>query len=99
MIKLKIDPITRRILGYSQVLNNTKVYHDDILIENKELYNVDFASNLLYTLEENIVKLEDYINEIDEIKNELNELLKESEHDYFMRLIVDEEVDLTTARE
>ena len=98
MIKLKIDPITRKILGYSQVLDNTKVYHDDILMEDEELYGLDFTGGLLYTTDESIVESKDCVDEIVELRNELDELSKESEHDYFMRLIVDEEVELTEAR-
>lgn len=68
-------------------------------MEDEELYGLDFTGGLLYTTDESIVESKDCVDEIVELRNELDELSKESEHDYFMRLIVDEEVELTEARE
>lgn len=103
MYKIVKDPITNKILSCIKVLPNIPIYNTDILIDDDNIQNINFTSPISISDEGEFCELtedniSDYDNEINILSSQMFELSKESENDYLMRLIIDEEKDLSEAR-
>ena len=104
MYKIITDPITHKILSYIKILPNIPVYNTDILIDDEKLSDADFSAVTIISDEGEFSKItpeniSDYDKDIDSLSSQIIELSSESENDYLMRLVVDEEKDLSEARQ
>ena len=97
MYKIEIDPITKKILSCSEVLQNTPVYSDDIIVSAEYLSGFDPKKNMIMDADGTLQE-DDCEDEIAEIQKRTDELSRESEQDYFMRLVIDEGRGVSTAR-
>ena len=87
MIKIQIDPITKKVLGYTKVQDNTQVYSTDLLISETDLSDVNITSSTIYT--EDGFGEDDCETSIQKINEQINKLQGTSESDFFMTHIMD----------
>lgn len=87
MIKIQIDPITKKVLGYTKVQDNTQVYSTDLLISETDLSDVNITSSTIYT--EDGFGEDDCETSIQKINEQINKLQGTSESDFFMTQIID----------
>ena len=99
MIKLYIDPISRRVNGYCNILPNTPIFNDDILIDESELedFTTSDLSSMVYNEDGSFRKIEDEEDDSGSSEKELQELSKETDEEMFLRLLM-EGVDINEAR-
>ena len=74
MIKLIIDDLTGKILGYTKVRNNTCLYKDDVLVEENELAGMKIEN--AYWVDGKVVNKEEtegYYAEMAALEDELKE--------------------------
>ena len=103
MVKYKVikDPITNKILSYTKVQNNTPCYSTDIIIDGKDMYDVDFSQTMLLTEEGKFVvqkEADSCGDEIQSIREQIQVFSSKNDYDYFMDLIL-EGADVSEARE
>lgn len=86
MIKLKIDPITNRILSYCVVLSSTPLYKDDILLDDSTASSMDLDK---YYIDGQIVSKEkgEYEQAIDELESKLFEFNGFNEEKFFFDFV------------
>lgn len=86
MIKIEIDPITRRILSYSKVMSSTPLYKDDILLDDAMVPAMDLNK---YFIDGKITSSEksDYERAMDELEAKLFEFNGFNEQNYFFDLV------------
>lgn len=90
MYKLEIDPISCKILSFSKVLESTVLYKEDILIEDEKMPQI--MAGKRYVFQD---------GEIRELQGKAKAAAlrkHETEYEYFMHLMVDEELDMAQAR-
>ncbi len=100
MIKIQKDPITNKVLCYTEVRSNTPVYSTDILMDEKEIpegLTLD-ASMLLTDDREFIEQTDKCDDEVQKICSQIQAVSGEEDSDYFMRMIL-EGSSLAEARE
>ncbi len=89
MIKVEIDPITKKVLSYTKVQSNTQVYTSDMVFEEKDLpenLNIPYIyenGTFSKLTEENCDK------SVENLCNKISGIAKESDIDYFLRLLMD----------
>ena len=74
MIKLIIDDLTGKILGYTKVRSNTCLYKEDILVEERELAGMKIEN--AYWEDGKVIhkeKTEEYYAEMAALENEIRE--------------------------
>ncbi len=86
MIKLEIDPITRRILAYVAILSNSQIFKDDIILEDSMVPSMDLNK---YYINGEIVSSEktEYEKNVEELELKLSEFNTFDEDKYFFNLV------------
>lgn len=98
MIKIKIDPLTKKVLSYTKVQSNTPVYSTDIIVNDSELSNLLMTPTLYSNGELVEITSENYNFEIEDINKLISEISKISDNDYFMQMIMNGS-DISEARD
>ena len=86
MIKLEIDPITRRILAYVAILSNSQIFKDDIILEDSMVPSMDLNK---YYINGEIVSSEktEYEKNVEELELKLSEFNTFDGDKYFFNLV------------
>lgn len=98
MYKLQIDPLSNQILGYTKIHSNISVYNDDFLVEDEDINKYSpgyYINNETGEPEER----DEEPGEMETLARQIFDLKQESEHDYLVRLLVDEEKELSEVRQ
>lgn len=98
MIKLQVDPISKRIISYTKVMPNTQVYKGDILV--KENAVLEIENPCLYIDGEFVeINDENYDASLENLNKEISELSKMNDNDYFISLYLDGKTMVTARNE
>lgn len=96
MIKIQIDPITKKVLCYTKVAPNTQIYKSDILVEESAV--PEFDTPCLYVDGEFIeITDENYDGSLERLNSQIAELSQVDDNNYFINLYM-EGKSMTAAR-
>ncbi len=98
MKKLTIDYLTNRILGFSDIDENTNIYKEDVIVNDIDVSIADVINGNLYYTNGKVVKknnlsnnennIKDNLKQIDKIEEELNEKKSINQYELFVDLIL-----------
>lgn len=94
--KLEIDPITNRVNSISKVTESLKIYEDDVLVDEKDIQGIDVRKPITY-IEGKLLNDENK-TEIEILEAQKCEFEQETEQEFFMRLVINQEESLEIAR-
>lgn len=88
MIKIQIDPISKKVLSYTRVRKNTQIYSTDILMEDSEI--PDIQTPYMY-VDDQFVEItdENYDHTLEEVNTELASLSEMSDDRFFVKLVIE----------
>lgn len=97
MYKVNIDPLSKRVTSYTKLYQDSVVYNDDIVVPNDKIKDVTYET--IYK-DGNFERSESTVNKLEWelFQEELLSLTSETEHEHFMRLVVDELNSIEEAR-
>ena len=96
MIKIQVDPITKKVLCYTKVAPNTQIYKGDILVEESAVPRFDNPS--MYVDGEFVeITEENYDGSIEKMSSQIAELSEIDDNDYFINLYMEGKT-MTAAR-
>lgn len=87
MIKVQIDPITKRVLSYTKVLRNTLIYKDDILIPKNDMPKKNIKEMLLF--DKGFVEgIDSYTEKLRKLEEDLDKLGGQTDSEYLIQAIL-----------
>ena len=88
MVRVEIDPITKRVLSYTKVASNTQIYDTDILLSEADLPE-GLENALSYTEEGFTEASDDCYSKIEELNKKIEELSSKTDSEYFLSLVLE----------
>ena len=88
MIKIQIDPISRKVLSYTRVRKNTQIYSTDILLEDSEI--PDIRTPYMY-VDGQFVEItdENYDHTLEDMNAEIAGLSEVDDGRFFVKLVME----------